>query len=121
MANVTLILTQPEMYAHFADMAIVPLYRNLWQSLVVPYLGFWLALVILFELTTGLLILSKGGWVKVGPVGAILFFLFLVPFWWQGGAILNLVFAVILALCLRYGYEASLLDRMRRKGSPESA
>jgi hypothetical protein len=54
-------------------------------------------------------------------VGAILLFLFLVPSWWQGGAILNLVFAALLALCLRHDYDASLLDRMRRRGSPELA
>jgi hypothetical protein len=52
---------------------------------VVPCLQFWLALVIGFELTVRILILSRGSAVKVGLVGAILFFLFLVPFWWQGG------------------------------------
>ncbi len=118
-ANTFMTLTQPEIYASFADMSLIPLYRNLWYSLVVPYLEFWLALVIVFELTVGILILSKGPAVKVGLVGAILFFLFLVPFWWQGGSLLNIVFAVILALLLRYDHDASLIDMIRRTGSQE--
>ena len=116
--NAFLGLTRPEMYASFADLSIIPLYQSLWRSVVVPYLRFWLLLTVVFELTMGILILSKGLWVKVGMVGAILFFLFLVPFWWEGGAIINIVFAVILVLLLRYDYDASLIDLVFRRGSP---
>jgi hypothetical protein len=119
--NAFLALTQPEVYTSFADTAILPLYRDLWGSLVVPYLRFWLLLVVAFELTTGILILSKRVWVKVGLVGAILFFLFLVPFWWEGGALINIAFAVIVALLLRYDYDASIIDLIRKRSAAESA
>jgi len=112
-ANAYLTLTQPEVYVTFADTALIPLYRNLWQTLVVPYLRFWLALVIVLELTLAVLILSKGKWVKVGLVSAIIFFLLLVPFWWEGGAIINIVFALILALPLRYNYHSSIIDLLK--------
>jgi hypothetical protein len=114
-------LTQPEMYVPFADMSIIPLYQSLWRSVVVPYLRFWLPLTVVFELTMGILILSKRLWVKVGMVGAILFFLLLVPSWWEGGAIINIVFAAILVLLLRYDYDASIIDLVRRRGSSAQA
>ena len=119
--NAFLALTQPEIYTSFADTAIVPVYRELWQSLVMPYLGFWLGLTVLFELTMGILLLSKGVWVKGGLVAAILFFLLLVPFWWEGGAGINIVFAVIVVLLLRYDYDASVIDLIRRRRPPQSA
>jgi hypothetical protein len=119
--NAYLALTQPEVYATFADTAIIPLYRNLWQTLVVPYLRFWLVLVVLLELTLGILILSKGIWVKVGLVGAIVFFLFLVPFWWEGAAIINIVFALILVLPLRYNYDASIIDLLKPGENPKAS
>ena len=119
--NGFLALTQPEIYTSFSDTAIIPLYHELWQSLVMPYLEFWLRLTVLSELTMGILILSKGVWVKVGLVGSILFFLFLVPFWWEGGAIINIVFVVIVALLLRYDYDASVIDLIRRRHPPKSA
>ena len=73
-------------------------------------------MVVLFELAMGLLLLSRGTWVKAGLVGAILFFLFLIPFWWEGGALINIVFAVVVALLLRYDYDASFLDMVLRRG-----
>jgi hypothetical protein len=88
---------------------------------VVPHLGFWLGLTVFFELTTGILILSKGIWVRLGLVLAILFFLFLVPFWWEGGAMINIVFALIVAPLLRYDYDMSIIDLLRRRRPPESA
>jgi hypothetical protein len=119
--NAFLALTQPEVYTTFADTSIVPVYRELWQSLVVPHLGFWLGLTVLFEITTGILILSKGVWVKVGLTLAILFFLFLVPFWWEGGAMINIVFALLVALLLRYDYDDSIIDLIRRKRKAQAA
>lgn len=117
--NAFLVLTQPQIYESFADMALIPLYRDLWQSLVVPYLGLWLALTIAFEVTTGILILSKGVRVKVGLGLGILFCLILVPFWWQGGALSNIVLAVVQALLLRYEYDTSLVDLVRRRRTPQ--
>jgi hypothetical protein len=117
--NAFLGLSQPQSYEPFADMTLVPLYRDLWQSLVVPYLGFWLALTIAFEVTTGILILSKGVRVKVGLGLGILFCLILVPFWWQGGALSNIVLAVVQAILLRYDYDTSLVDLVRPRRGPQ--
>jgi hypothetical protein len=117
-ANTAMGLAQPDLYTSFADVALLVLYRDLWQSLVLPYLGIWLALVVAFELTTGLLILSRGVWVKVGLAAALLFFLFLVPFWWQGGALINVLFIVIVAWLLRYDYDRSILDIIAGRPAP---
>ena len=45
-ANTVMTLTHPEIYAPFADMSLIPLYRNPWQSLAVPYMRFWLVLIV---------------------------------------------------------------------------
>jgi hypothetical protein len=116
--NTYLGLTRPDLYASFADAALLKLYNSLWQSLILPYLGVWLALVVAFELTTGLLILSRGVWVKVGLAAALLFFLFLVPFWWQGGALINVLFIVVVAWLLRYDYDRSILDIIAGRPAP---
>jgi hypothetical protein len=118
--NAYLGLTQPQIYRSFADTALIPLYRDLWQSLVVPNLGFWLALTVAFEVTTGLLILSKGVRVKVGLGLGILFCLILVPFWWQGGALSNILLALVQARLLRFEYDTSLVDLVRRRRSLHS-
>ena len=113
--NAFFALTQPGIYDTFGDMAILPFYRNLWRSLVVPNILVFLALTVLFELTTGILLLSEGAAVKVGMGMAILFFLALVPFWWKGGAIINVVFAVIMALLLCYDYDKNIVDLITRR------
>ena len=119
-ANAFIGLTQPDLYASFADVALLALYRDLWRSLVLPYLGAWLALVVAFESVTGLLILSRAVWVKVGLAAALLFFLFLVPFWWQGGALINILFTVLVAWLMRYEYDRSILDIIRRRPASQS-
>jgi hypothetical protein len=118
--NTYLGLTQPDLYASFADVALLNLYRSLWRALVLPYLGVWLALVVAFELTTGLVILSRGVWVKVGLAAALLFFLFLVPFWWQGGALINVLFIVVVAWLLRYDYDRSIVDVIAGRPAPSA-
>jgi hypothetical protein len=114
-ANAVMFLSQPRIYDAFAEGAIISLYRDLWRSLVLPHLGLWLALVIAFEISAGILILSKGIWVRVGLLAGILFCLGLVPFWWYGGALLNVAMAVALAWLLRYDFAASVVDAARRR------
>jgi hypothetical protein len=110
MANSLMGLFSPNIYDSFADLAFLPLYRDLWESLILPYLCLWLVLVVVFEAGTGLLILSKGRRVKIGLAAGIVFCLFLVPFWWAGGALLNVVFALIQVWLLRYEYGADLIE-----------
>lgn len=71
-------LTNSHIYEAFGRTALLPLCRQLWISLVMPHIIFFALLLAAFEMTTGILILSKGKWVKVGLGASALFNLFLV-------------------------------------------
>jgi hypothetical protein len=103
------------MYETFADAAILPFYRNLWESLVYPSIRLFLIPVVLAELAMAWLLLQSGAYVKVGLGLALAFTLFLVPFWWQGGAIANLVLAIPLLWLLRRDYARSILEILKGK------
>jgi hypothetical protein len=108
LANITMALFTPSVYETFADMAFFSVYTDLWQDLVYPNIRLFLVPVILLELTIAWLLLQSRGYVKIGLLVALLFDLFLVPFWWQGVAISNLVLALPLAWLLRFNYPLAI-------------
>jgi hypothetical protein len=95
-ANCVILIVNPQVYAGFADLSFIPLYRQLWTSFVIPDLYLFVGLAILFELMFAVLLLAGGMDARIGLVVAAVFMLFLFPFWWYGGALINLVFALIL-------------------------
>ncbi len=77
--NVPILLTDPALYAAAGSKALLPVYRWFFtQILGATPVPFIIALI-LFEVTVGTLILSKGKAVRFGLLGATLFCLFLVP------------------------------------------
>jgi hypothetical protein len=112
--NFTLLMTRPATYEGFADVAIVPFYKTLWRELVVPRLELWVGLVIAFEIALGLLLLGPGVYARVGLVLAAAFVAFLVPFWWGGGALINLAFLGVLIWLLRFDYPAAIWEILFR-------
>jgi hypothetical protein len=58
-------------YADFAEDAPFAFVRDTWRSIVVPHAPIWIGLLIVFELTVGLLVLSGGGRAQIGLVAAI--------------------------------------------------
>jgi hypothetical protein len=116
-ANGFLLITQPELYRGFADLALVGLYRQVWSGFVFPHIHLLVGMVIVFELVLAVLLLAKGLAVRIGLVTAAAFMLFLFPFWWSGGGLLNLAFAVVLFHLTRSSYPVSL---PRLKGRTES-
>ena len=116
-ANTFMGLLSPSMYESFADTSILTFYRSLWESVVYPAISLFLIPLVLIELAMAWLLLQSGTYVKVGLGLALAFTLFLIPFWWQGGAIANLVLAVPLLWLLRYDYPRSILEIFRDKRS----
>jgi hypothetical protein len=116
-ANTAMAIFAPSVYESFADMAFVPAYRDWWHELVYPNIHLFLIPVILLELAIAWLLLRSGVYVKYGLLIALLFDLFLVPFWWQGGAIANLLLALPLAWLLRYPYPLTILAILRGAGA----
>jgi hypothetical protein len=87
-------------YAHFADASPFWFVRDTWHSLVLPNQVLFIGLLIIFELTVGVLILSGGRRTQVGLLGLIGFHIGQLAF---GGVLWPwaMVMLVALALLLR--------------------
>jgi hypothetical protein len=71
-------LTNNHIYEAFGTTSLFAASRDLWISVVMPHVVFFALLLAAFELTTGILILSKGRYVTIGLAASVLFNLFLV-------------------------------------------
>lgn len=71
-------LTNSHIYEAFGKTALIPGFRELWTSVVMPNITFFALLLAAFEMTTGVLILGRGKCVKIGLAASALFNLFLV-------------------------------------------
>ncbi len=115
--NVAFLLTQPSFVADYGREAWLPLYRTLTETIIAPRPRIFGILLILFEVAMGLLLLSRGAWVKVGLIGTMIFVLALVPIY-----VTQIVWAVSMAAnvyLLTKNFDTGLVkmiaDRRRRK------
>ena len=118
-ANAAIGIFAPSTYETFADASIISLYEELWTSIVYPQMRLFLLLVVALELSMAWLLLSSGVRVKAGLILALGFVLGLVPFWWQGGAVINLLLALPLLWLLRYDYPRSIPELIRDRRSQD--
>jgi hypothetical protein len=89
-----LITQQRELYVAVDDTAW-PVYQQLWTRLVLPNLTPLVALLVLFEMVAGALMLSKQRRLaQLGQIAGLLFNLLLAPFWFFY-AIPNLLLAAV--------------------------
>ena len=75
-------LARGDNYEEFADGAYLAYVRDTWRSVVVPNHEAWIALLIAFELTVGVLALLGGHRTQVAYGAAIAFHVALLPFGW---------------------------------------
>ena len=68
----------PATYAVFGSTALFPWVENLWQAIVLPHITLCALILAVFEIVVGVLLVSKGKWVRVGLVLSIFFNLCLV-------------------------------------------
>ena len=81
LANITLtVLNSPQSYNAFADKALIPFYRDAWAALVIPNMTLFISLLIVAEITLGLLFLLKRRFLAVALAGGALFCLGTAPF-----------------------------------------
>src|ERR1700751_4419327 len=71
-------LTNSHIYEIFGGTSIFEVSRELWAGIVMPHITFFALLLAVFEMTTGILILSSGRLVLIGLTASVLFNLFLV-------------------------------------------
>ena len=77
-SHVYLGLNNPEIYRPFGQTALSPAFTSFWVNNVMPHITAFALLLAVFEISVGVLLISKGGWVKIGIVLSIAFNLFLV-------------------------------------------
>jgi hypothetical protein len=78
LAHVYLGLCNPEIYRLFGQTALIPAFADFWYGTVMPHITAFALLLAAFEVMVGILLVSKGMWVKVGLVLSIAFGLFLI-------------------------------------------
>lgn len=77
--NVPILLTDPTLFAATGAKAFLPIYRWFFGEILANYPIPFVIALILFEMSVGVLILSKGKAVRLGLMAASLFCLFLTP------------------------------------------
>lgn len=111
--NLTFLLTAPNMFAEYAGMSWWSAYQWLSGEVIGPYAEVFGVLLVAFEVTTGVLLLSRGRGVKVGLVASMLFVVALVPAHWM-----QLLWAGMLvgqAALLRRDFDESVIAMARRR------
>ena len=77
--NLTFVLTQSSFVYDYGVNSWLPLYRILIERIIGINPAVFGVLLIVFEVTMGLFLLSRGVWVKIGLVATMAFVLLLVP------------------------------------------
>jgi hypothetical protein len=108
-ANSIMVMTNPALYQHFADLSLFGFYVTLWSEIVLPNLQLMIGLVVAVELGAAILLLRKGILVKLGAIIGVGFMAMLVPFWWSGFGLMNLGLAGIFVWILFSEYPTSIV------------
>ena len=112
--NATVILPNAAaFYTSIADKTAWPGFDWLMRHLVVPAAVPFMLLLIAFEVSVAVLVLSKGQWVRLGLLAAIAFQIGLAPLisWYELGNVPLVAWALLL---LARDYDHSLWDLVRR-------
>ena len=79
-ANITLtVINGPESYRSFADDTFFPWYREAWMVVAAPNITLIVVLLIVFEISLGLLFIIKRKYLKIALILGILFCLVSMP------------------------------------------
>jgi uncharacterized membrane protein len=109
-----LVITNPEGYVGFAEQALLSFYREIGLFLTEPNPRAFGIVMLILEVTLAVLILSRGGWVKVGIFGAILFLVGISPLGFDVMPNLLLAAALVYLLTQDFPRDAFTMLRDRR-------
>jgi hypothetical protein len=117
--NVSYLITQPFFVYEYGMGAWMPLFRNLTESIIGINPKLFGILLIVFETLTGLLLMGKGIWVKLGIFTASLFILMLIPLYYSQIAWAVSVFGILYLLRLDYTLDVfgKITDFIEKKKS----
>jgi len=114
--NVVMVFVDPDSYIGLGADSFVPLYRWVFMNLVALAPPLFVLPVAAFEIAIGLLMLSKGRYVKWGLIGGIVFLIGITPLgiWTLGNPIL----AIAMAYLLSKEYDRSFLELLHLTTRP---
>jgi hypothetical protein len=117
--NVVTVLVDPNSYIGLGADSYIPLYRWVFTNLVTLAPLLFVLPVAAFEIAIGLLMLSKGKYVKWGLIGGIGFLVVITPLgiW----TLANPILAAAMAVLLRREYDRSFLEMLHRTRGPRRA
>jgi hypothetical protein len=125
LVHIKFVLTDTRVYAQFGSSSLFTAIRDLWTSIVMPHITFFALVLAAFEMATGILILSKGRFVKSGLAASVSFNLFLlqlglgwpaIPGTWSDfvhNRLPNLLFALLQLPLFRVRFDESLPELLR--------
>lgn len=117
--NYTTSFTNPGALQSWSEVALLPFYRAIMGSWLVPLGGLFWFLVATYQLVVALLLLSRGKWVKLGLLGGILFFVGITPIMVM--TFPSLIAAAGLVFLLTKEYDRSVLEMLRARRHPGRA
>ena len=117
--NVTVLLTNPALIAETGAHAFLPVYRWFFNEVLARYPVPLLTALVVFETSVGVLILSKGKWVRYGVFAAIAFCLWLTPVGIE--EISTPVLALAVGLLLRQRFDRSVIEMIGGMFKPKVA
>ncbi len=77
--HIVLVLRDPHAYDGYAVTALLPVYRWIFRTVVMPHALVFAVAAAAFEITVALLMLSKGRYAKLGLVAGSIFLLGITP------------------------------------------
>jgi hypothetical protein len=109
--NVVMVFFDPNSYIGLGAESFISLYRWVFTNLVVLAPPLFVLPIAAFEIAIGLLMLSRGRYVKWGLIGGIVFLIAITPLgvW----TLANLILAVAMTYLLTKEYERSLSETLR--------
>ena len=114
--NVVMVFFDPNSYIGLGAESFISLYRWVFTNLVALAPPLFVLPIAAFEIAIGLLMLSRGRYVKWGLMGGIVFLIAITPLgvW----TLANLILAVAMTYLLTKEYERSLSETLRLTARP---
>lgn len=110
--NLPLVINDPMSFSSAGANALLPVYRWFFTQILPQAPVLLGSMLIVVEISIGLLILSKGGWARLGLLGGLLFCTFIT---FVGKEELTApILALAFALLLRRRFDRSLPELLRR-------
>jgi len=114
--NLIVTLRNPQPLDGFLENARFTIYKDMLENLIIPNSSVFIVLTVVFQVVTGVLILNKLLWARLGLVLALLWPIFLLPLMPKGPEMATVILLAIgPALLLLGEYETTFWELLRAR------